>query len=126
MCQRYCIAIVGCHEYIYFQPETNALYDSRMYWFYDSRLHMTKSFSQTVTALARVWTNEKLLSVSCPSANEFSAILFLFLARSSSNSLRSLEGFRPTLVPNFIQVRQRVKNFPIDPYCKNCPRSATL
>ena len=40
--------------------------------------------------------------VSCPSATDFSAILF------------------------FIQIRQRVKNFPIDPHCKICPLSATL
>ena len=33
---------------------------------------------------------------------------------------------RRTLVPNFIQIRQRVNNFPIDPHCKNCPLSATL
>ena len=41
-------------------------------------------------------------TVSCPSANKFSAILCLLLVRSSSNSPRSLEGFRQTLVPNFI------------------------
>ena len=38
----------------------------------------------------------------CPSANEYSAILFLLFARSSSNSFRSLEGFRRTLRQNFI------------------------
>ena len=27
---------------------------------------------------------------------------------------------------NFIQIRQRVKNFPIDPHCKKCPLLATL
>ena len=58
------------------------------------------------------------LCVSCPSANEFSAILFLLSARSSSNSPRSLEGFRRTLVQSIIQIRQRVKNFPIDPIVK--------
>ena len=47
----------------------------------------------------------------------------LLFARSSSNSPRSLEGFRRTLVQKFIQIRQRVKNFPIDPHCKNCPLS---
>ena len=67
-----------------------------------------------------------VLCVSCPSANEFSAILFLLLARSSSNSPRPLEGFRRTLVLNFTQIWQRVKNFPIDPHCRNCPLSATL
>ena len=41
-------------------------------------------------------------------------------------SPRSLEGLRRTLVPNFIKIRQRVKDFPIDPHCKNCPISATL
>ena len=59
-----------------------------------------------------------LLCVSCPSANEFSAILFLLLARLSSKSPRSLAGFRRTLVQNYIQIRQRVSNFPIDPHCK--------
>ena len=67
-----------------------------------------------------------LLYVSCPSANEFSAILFLLFARSSSNPPRSLKDFRQTLMPNFIQIHKRVKNFPIDPHCKNCPLSATL
>ena len=47
-------------------------------------------------------------------------------ARSSSNSLRLFQRFRQTLVPNFIQIRQRVKNFPIYPPCKNFPLSATL
>jgi len=55
-----------------------------------------------------------LLCVSCPGAIEFSAIFFLLLARSSSNSPRSLEAFRRTLVLNFIQIRRRVKTFPID------------
>ena len=50
----------------------------------------------------------------------------IFFARSSSNSPRSLEDFRRTLVPNFIQIRQRVKNFPIDPRCNNWSLSATL
>ena len=59
-----------------------------------------------------------VLCVSCPSATEFSAILFLLLARSSSNSPRSFQRFRRTLVPNFIQIRQRVKNFPIDAHIK--------
>ena len=56
----------------------------------------------------------------------FRRYYFLLLVRSSSNSPRSLEGFRRTLVPNFIQIRQRVTNFSIDPHCKNCPLSATL
>ena len=125
----------------------------------------------------------ELLSASCHSANEFSAILFLLLARSSSNSPQSLEGFNQTLVPYFIQsdngvesgkclqwgsmgkfitccriklkfasdfarsssnsprsfqrfrqtvmrnfnwIRQQVKNFPIDPDCKNRLLSAKL
>ena len=67
-----------------------------------------------------------LLCVSCPSAIEFSGILFSLLARSIFNSPQSLEGFRRTLAHNFIQIRQRVKNFPIDPHCKNCPLPATL
>ena len=69
---------------------------------------------------------DTLLCVSCPSATEFLAILFLPLARSSSNSSRSFQRFGRTLVPNFIHIRQRVKNFPIDPHCKNCPFSAML
>ena len=67
-----------------------------------------------------------LLCVLEASANEFSALCFLLLARSSSNLPQSLEGFRQTLVLNFIQIRQWVKNFPIDPHCKNCPLSAML
>jgi len=67
-----------------------------------------------------------LLCVSCHSANEFLAILFLLFTRSSLNSPRSLEGFRQTLVPKFIQIRRWVKNLPIDPYCKMWPHSATL
>ena len=66
-----------------------------------------------------------LLSVSCPSANEFSAIFLSHLAQSSSNSPRLSEGFRQTLRRNFIQIRQRVKNFPIDPHCKHRTFSAT-
>ena len=70
--------------------------------------------------------NYILMCVSYHSATEFSASLFLLLARSTSNSPRSFQRFRRTLVPNFIQIRQRVKIFPIDPHCKNCPLSATL
>ena len=44
--------------------------------------------------------------------------LFLPFARSSSNSPRSFQRFRRTLVPNLIKIRQRVKNFPIDPIGK--------
>ena len=55
-----------------------------------------------------------LLCFSYPSATEFSAILFLLFARSSSNSPRSFQRFRRTLVPSFIQIRQRDNNFPID------------
>ena len=64
-----------------------------------------------------------VLCVSYPTATEFPAILFLLLARSNSNYPPSLEGFRRSLVPNVIQIRQRVNNFPIDPHCKNCPLS---
>ena len=62
-----------------------------------------------------------LLCVSCPSANEFSAILFLLFALSSSNSPQSFQRFRPTLRRNFNWIRQQMKNFPIEPHCKNCP-----
>ena len=59
-----------------------------------------------------------LLSVSCPSSNEFLAIFLLYLAQSSSNSPWSFEGFRQTLMQNFIQIQQWLKNFPIDIHCK--------
>ena len=57
---------------------------------------------------------------------KFRRYFVLPLARSSSNSPRSFQRFRRTLKPNFIKIRQRLKNFPIDPHCKNCPLSATL
>ena len=60
-----------------------------------------------------------LMCVSFPSANEFSAILFLLFARSSSNYHRSFQRFRQTLRRNFKWIRQQMKNFPIDPHCKN-------
>ena len=53
-----------------------------------------------------------------PSANEFSAIFFLLFSPIKLNSPRSFQRFRRTLVHNFISIRQRVKNFPIDPHCK--------
>ena len=56
-----------------------------------------------------------VLSVSCPSANEFSAILSLLLARSSSNSPRSFQRFRRTLRRNFNRIRKQMWNFPIYP-----------
>ena len=46
------------------------------------------------------------------------------LVQTSLNSPRSLEGFRWTLRQNFNYIRKQMKNFPIDPHCKNCPRSA--
>ena len=48
----------------------------------------------------------ELLCVSYPSAIEFSAILFLLFARSSSNSPRSFQRFRQTLRRNFNWIRQ--------------------
>ena len=68
----------------------------------------------------------EVLSVSCPSAIEFSAILVLLLARSSLTSPRSFQRFRRTLGRNFNWIRQQMKNFPIDPHCKNWPLSAKL
>ena len=68
----------------------------------------------------------ELLCVSYPSATDFSAIQFLLFSRSSSNSPRSFQRFRRTLVQNFNQIRQRVRNFPIDSDCKNHPLSAML
>ena len=59
-----------------------------------------------------------LLCVSYPSAIEFSTILFLHFARSSTISPRSLQRLTQTLVPNFIQIRLWVKNFPIAPTAK--------
>ena len=67
-----------------------------------------------------------VLCVSCPSATEFLAIVFLLFARSSSNSPRSFLRFRQTLVLNFIQIRLRVNNFPMDPHCEKWSLSATL
>ena len=55
----------------------------------------------------------------------FCDIIFTF-ARKSSKSLRSFQRFRRILVLNFMKIQQRVKNFPIDPHCKNCPISAKL
>ena len=60
----------------------------------------------------------KLLCVSCPSATEFSAILFLLLARSSSNSPRAFQRFRRILRQNFYWIRQQMKNFPVDTIVK--------
>ena len=74
----------------------------------------------------RTATDQGLLPFSCPSANKFLAILFLLFARSSSNSLRSVQRFRRTLRRNFNWIRQQMNNFPIDPRCKYCPLSATL
>ena len=67
-----------------------------------------------------------LLSVSCPSANEFSAILFLLFARSNPKSPRPFQRFRRTLRQYFNWIRQQMKKIPKDPHCKNCPLSATL
>ena len=69
---------------------------------------------------------KKVLSVSCPSATEFSAILFLLFARSMKNSPRSFQRFRRTLRQNLNWIRQWIKDFPIDLHCKNWPLSATL
>ena len=67
-----------------------------------------------------------LLSVTCLSVKEFLAIFLLQLAQSSSISPRSFEGFTRTLKQSFNWIRQQMKNFPIDPHCKNWPLSATL
>jgi len=60
-----------------------------------------------------------ILCVSCPIVTEYSAILFLLLARSSSFSPQSFQRFRQTLVQNFNWIRKQIKNFPIDLLCKN-------
>ena len=52
-----------------------------------------------------------LLFVSGTIENEFSAILFLLLAKSNSNSYRSFQCFRQTLVRNFIRIPQQVTHF---------------
>ena len=54
-----------------------------------------------------------VLYVSYPSAIEFSGILFLLFARSSSNSPWSFQRLRRTLGRNFNWNRQQMKNFPI-------------
>ena len=74
----------------------------------------------------KCYSLKNILCVSCPSATEFSAILFLLFARSSSNSPRSFQSFRRNLRQNFNWIRQRINNFPIDPHCKNWPLSAML
>jgi len=66
------------------------------------------------------------LCVSYPSATEFSAIIFLLFARSSSNWPRSFQRSRRTLRQNFNWICQRIKNFPIDPNCKNGRLSLTV
>ena len=73
-----------------------------------------------------IFTEINVLCVSYPNVTEFSATLFLLLARSSSNSPRSFQRFRRTLRRNFKWIRQQIKNFLIDPHCKNWPLSATL
>ena len=60
-----------------------------------------------------------LQCVSEASENEFSMMLFSLLAWLNSNSPRSFQHFRQTLRRNLIWIRQQVKNFPIDPHCKN-------
>ena len=50
---------------------------------------------------------EFLLCVSCPSAKEFSAILFLIFARSSSNSPPSFQRFRRSRRQNFNWIPQQ-------------------
>ena len=59
-----------------------------------------------------------VLSISCPSANEFSAIFLLHLAQSSANSPPSFEGFRWALKQTFNWIQQQIKNFPIEPIVK--------
>ena len=89
----------------------------------DSRTQSLKR--KKFVKVVRIFSNQHhicVLCISCPSAIEFSAILFLLFARSSSNSPRSFQRFRRTLVLNFIQIRLRVKNFPIDPHCKTWPQ----
>ena len=68
----------------------------------------------------------QLLCVSYPSATKFSAIFFLLFARSSSNSPRSFQHFRRTLMQNFNWIRQQMFNFLINPHCKIRRLSATL
>jgi len=85
-----------------------------------SSLHYLKS----MISLCLFVINNEVLCISEASANEFSAILILFLVQSNSNSPRSLECFRRTLRQKFNLLRQQMKNFPIDPHCKNCWLSA--
>ena len=56
---------------------------------------------------------DQLLCISCPSANEFSAISILLFARSNSNSPRTFQRLRRTLSRNFNSIQQQMKNFPI-------------
>jgi len=57
--------------------------------------------------------------VSEASANKFSVIFYLLLARSNATSPWSFQRFRQTLWPVFIWILQQVKIFPIDTHCKN-------
>ena len=70
-------------------------------------------FTAERSTIDKQWGSKWQLSVSCPSANEFSAIFLLLFARLSSNSPRSFQRFRQTLRQNFNWIRQQMKNFPI-------------
>ena len=66
----------------------------------DFKCQMCQSL-YVVKGYLRVRLVTNLQCVSCPSATQFSAILFILLARSSSNSPRSFQRFRRTLRRNF-------------------------
>ena len=51
---------------------------------------------------------------------------FCYISLNQAHSPRSFESFRQTTEQNFNWIRQQMKNFTIDPHCKNCLLSATL
>ena len=55
----------------------------------------------------------------------FRRYYFYFLPDQAKTHLDHFNVLERTLVPIFIQIRQRIKNFSIDPHCKNRPLSLT-
>ena len=118
MCVSYCSYICQCCHISLVMPQESEIWGHKVFVkqrFEVYFLLFSLALTTYITMVLCVW----LSCVLCPSANKFLAILILLLARSSSNSPRSWEGFRQTLVQNFIQIQQQENNFPIDPHCKN-------
>ena len=62
-----------------------------------------------------------VLFISYKFAKGFLAITFLLLVFSNWNLHYVRQCFLCSQKLNYSWVRQKTKNFPIDPYCKNCP-----